>query len=450
MIERGGVGVEERIYVGAFEIYRRLEGGDPSLERSTLHVMDDTRRVALIEKRVHPSASAGDESSPRIRYQLDNHLGSSLLEVDETAQPITYEEFLAYGGTAYAAATSEIEANRKRYRYSSKERDDETGLYYYGARYFAPWIGRWVSADPAGMVDGMNVFVFSRSSPVVFEDPDGRQSSETEEANLPEVGVERLQIFVIDHLTGEETLLSGGELAADADEFQAMLERLLISPPAEPTSGERAAFALMQVIGIDDLGMMMSPPEDNPWTEQRARFTGARHTEMDAVKAAPRLLMKITLAAGALRLAASAPQLLRSGYAALQPVVARAGAWVWERAGAAVAAVGARALKPSVWLYSTGSYVASQYPRTVRLIERATAYAVGQTTNPMETSETGRPSFDMREAIASLASLLWNRTSIPESARSMVQSAAREWGKVLSGFMTRTTDPYGRLLESHH
>jgi RHS repeat-associated protein len=37
----------------------------------------------------------------------------------------------------------------------------ESGLYYHGARYYVPWLGRWVSTDPSGMTDGVNLGSFS-------------------------------------------------------------------------------------------------------------------------------------------------------------------------------------------------------------------------------------------------------------------------------------------------
>ena len=57
-----------------------------------------------------------------------------------------------YGTTAYRSAKPGFDLSLKRYRFSGKERDDETGLYYFGARYYAPWLGRWTSTDPAGFV----------------------------------------------------------------------------------------------------------------------------------------------------------------------------------------------------------------------------------------------------------------------------------------------------------
>ncbi len=69
----------------------------------------------------------------------------------------------------------------KRYRYTGKERDEETGLYYHGARYYAPWLGRWTSCDPAGLVDGLNLYVYAGANPVVRHDPSGLYG--LEEAN---------------------------------------------------------------------------------------------------------------------------------------------------------------------------------------------------------------------------------------------------------------------------
>jgi RHS repeat-associated protein len=51
---------------------------------------------------------------------------------------------------------------RKRHRYLGKEQDEESALYYYGARYYAPWIGRWSSCDPIGMAEGQEPFKCAR------------------------------------------------------------------------------------------------------------------------------------------------------------------------------------------------------------------------------------------------------------------------------------------------
>jgi len=137
------VDTAERLYLGSVEIYREFDtdGATVLLERETLHVMDGEKRIALVETRAQ-----GNDGSPAqaIRYQVGNYLGSAVLELDETAQIVSYEEYFPYSSTSYQAVRIQTETP-KRYRYSGEERDEESGLYYHGARYYAPWLGRWIS-----------------------------------------------------------------------------------------------------------------------------------------------------------------------------------------------------------------------------------------------------------------------------------------------------------------
>ncbi|RON05680.1 hypothetical protein BK659_21495 [Pseudomonas brassicacearum] len=111
--------------------------------------------------------------TPQLRYSVGDHLGSCALELDEHGEVISHEGYYPYGGTAWWAAGSQTHAHYKTIRYSGKERD-ATGLYYYGFRYYAPWLNRWVSPDPAGNVDGLNLFQMVRNNPLTFRDGDGR------------------------------------------------------------------------------------------------------------------------------------------------------------------------------------------------------------------------------------------------------------------------------------
>ena len=170
---------EERIYLGGFEIYREYEadGSTLKLERETLHVTDDKQRIALVETRTFPSTSDPNDPQLLIRYQFGNHLGSASLELDELAQIISYEEYSPYGSSTYQAVRSQTET-AKRYRYTGKERDEESGLHYHGARYCAAWLGWWTSCDPAeGMWDrpmSLHRYLYVHANPLVYNDPDGR------------------------------------------------------------------------------------------------------------------------------------------------------------------------------------------------------------------------------------------------------------------------------------
>jgi RHS repeat-associated protein len=164
----------ERRYLGGYEVYREYEndGTTVRLERTTVPVLDDRTRIALVEHR-----TAGDDGTAErlIRYQHGNYLGTVSLELDDTGQVISYEEYSPYGSTTYQAVNGAVQAAAKRYRYTGQERDEENGFTYHGARYYAPWLARWTTCDPAGPVDGTNLYAYVSNNPVTQHDPSGRQ-----------------------------------------------------------------------------------------------------------------------------------------------------------------------------------------------------------------------------------------------------------------------------------
>ena len=175
VVEKNGV-VETRLYLGGFEIWRKTVNGTLETERETLHVMDNKKRIALVETLTVENGNRIAGSAPVQRYQFDNHLGSASLELDESASIISYEEYYPYGDTSYRAGRSASEVSRKRHRYIGKEKDEESGLYYHGARYYACWLGRWTAADPIGIGDGLNVYMYVHGNPVGMLDKDGKRS----------------------------------------------------------------------------------------------------------------------------------------------------------------------------------------------------------------------------------------------------------------------------------
>ncbi|MEO6935532.1 MAG: RHS repeat-associated core domain-containing protein [Collimonas sp.] len=168
--------LKERIYIGAVEIYRQYNNDDDGvkLERETLHVMDDKQRIALVETRTQGNHENDPSPFRLIRYQISNHLGSSCLELDQQAQIISYEEYSPFGSTTYQAVRGQTDSP-KRYRYAGKERDEENGFTYYGARYCASWLARWINPDPAGMVDGSNLYAYVRNNPLSYTDATGTE-----------------------------------------------------------------------------------------------------------------------------------------------------------------------------------------------------------------------------------------------------------------------------------
>lgn len=171
-----GTRVAERLYLGTLEIYRTYDGaGNAVLQRDTLHIMDDKHRVAMTDiKRMDTGSSDKTVTGTAyLRFQYGNLLDSVAFELDANAKTISYEEYHPFGTSSYQAADAGLDVPVKRYRYTGKERDEESGLYYHGARYYAPWLCRWVSCDPIGIKDGLNVYVYVKGNPVKGSDPTG-------------------------------------------------------------------------------------------------------------------------------------------------------------------------------------------------------------------------------------------------------------------------------------
>jgi RHS repeat-associated protein len=112
--------------------------------------------------------STGKEEKEQYFYFQD-HLGSSTYITDLNGDIAQYSAYTPYGEMfrEYRNVTP--------YRFNGKELDTETGLYYYGARYYNPTTTLWLGVDPlASKYPGVSPYVYCMSNPVKYVDPDGR------------------------------------------------------------------------------------------------------------------------------------------------------------------------------------------------------------------------------------------------------------------------------------
>ena len=167
LVRKHGGKVEVTVYIDAVFEHHSVNNGETQ-ENDTLHVMDDEKRILLIRV---GSPFPGD-ATPAVKYHWGDHLGSSNLVIDGTGNWINREEYTPYGETSFGSFA------KKRYRFTGKERDEESGLNYHGARYYAPWLGRWVSCDPAGPGDSYNLYVYTKNKPISSIDNYGYQTEE--------------------------------------------------------------------------------------------------------------------------------------------------------------------------------------------------------------------------------------------------------------------------------
>jgi RHS repeat-associated protein len=164
LVRLQGGAYEVTVYIdGLFEHHRRVQANNRQ-ENNTLHIVDDKQRIT-----VRIGAAFPADNTPAIKYRLGDHLDGSSVVIDDTGAWVNREEYTPYGETSFGSFA------RKRYRSTGKERDEESGLYYHGARYYAPWMCRWVSCDPAGPADGPNLYIAFRNTPLNIVDPTGTE-----------------------------------------------------------------------------------------------------------------------------------------------------------------------------------------------------------------------------------------------------------------------------------
>jgi RHS repeat-associated protein len=147
----------------------------------TKHIFVGSER--LISKMHYENGSIGFERENVYCYHTD-HLGSTnVVSTQHDGEIFEYMEYTPYG-ELWVEQTKDSE-NRLNYTFTGKERDRESGFYYYGARYLDPKISRWMSPDPAwellidpksddySVIEGTAWYVYCSNNPLKYVDPTG-------------------------------------------------------------------------------------------------------------------------------------------------------------------------------------------------------------------------------------------------------------------------------------
>jgi RHS repeat-associated protein len=174
IVRKHGGQLTVTIYIGGLFERLVLTSATGSSDHDTIHVLDAAKRVAT----AHAGPPVPGDASPAVAYHLADHLGSSTIVLDGSGALFNREEYAPYGETTFGSYA------RKRYRHAAKERDEESGLYYYGARYYAPWLSRWTSADPLPK-PARSAYLYAGNNPLSMVDPRGAQESNAQPASEP-------------------------------------------------------------------------------------------------------------------------------------------------------------------------------------------------------------------------------------------------------------------------
>ncbi len=163
---------ERTIYIDGIFEYHILESGT-TYEKNYVHIMDDQSRIAM----VRIGTPFPDDIVDAVVYNLEDQIGSSTIRLNTNGGIIDKEEYYPFGDSSFRTFT------KKRYRYVGKEKDLESGLYYYGARYYAAWTCRFISVDPLAS-DYVHLTPYNNAGnkPINSIDIDGMQGENEQES----------------------------------------------------------------------------------------------------------------------------------------------------------------------------------------------------------------------------------------------------------------------------
>ena len=113
-----------------------------------------------------------DTTKEETFFYHSDHLGSTSYITDDHANITQYDAYLPYGELLVDEHSSSEELP---YKFNGKQFDEETGLYYYGARYLNPVTSLWYGVDPlVEKYASMGGYVYTLDNPVKLVDTDGR------------------------------------------------------------------------------------------------------------------------------------------------------------------------------------------------------------------------------------------------------------------------------------
>jgi RHS repeat-associated protein len=128
---------------------------------------------------INGTGGTGGSVTEAFRYFYHpDHLGSTAYVTDASGEVFQHLEYFAFGETFVEEHSN---TDRTPYLFNGKEFDEETGMYYYGARYYDPRISIFPSVDPKGEeLINMSPYAYAADNPVKFVDVDGQYPKPSE------------------------------------------------------------------------------------------------------------------------------------------------------------------------------------------------------------------------------------------------------------------------------
>ena len=114
---------------------------------------------------------SNDTTKEETFFYHSDHLGSTSYITDDKANITQYDAYLPYGGLLVDEHSSSEELP---YKFNGKQFDEETGLYYYGARYMNPVTSLWYGVDMyTELLNSISPYLYCSGNPIILRDKDG-------------------------------------------------------------------------------------------------------------------------------------------------------------------------------------------------------------------------------------------------------------------------------------
>ena len=170
--------------------------------------------------------------------------GNIATTIDTTSAAISgqYE----YGSFSEAIKATGSIATASLFRWSTKYRDDETDLIYYGYRYYAPSIGRWLSQDPIAEAGGRNLYGFAGNNPISQFDPHG------------DIGLDTaldLLVLGVDLYTGQGSATIALDIAALAIPLPVGVNPRIVETITWLINGEKKTYQLVKSARLEEVAI---------------------------------------------------------------------------------------------------------------------------------------------------------------------------------------------------
>ena len=151
-----------------------------ALQKDLLHLLKDenikiTFEADKSDKTTDIETNEDDRaphSTEELYYYHPDHLGTATFLTDNNGNPYQFFLNLPFGETMAEQRSSSGNFNN-RWKFNGKELDEETGLYYYGVRFYNPSTSLWLSVDPL-VEQTMDAYGYCYQNPIILVDPDGR------------------------------------------------------------------------------------------------------------------------------------------------------------------------------------------------------------------------------------------------------------------------------------